>query len=276
MSLADDLECRAADDLSLCVEPALPFPVADNLALRAAALLRTAAGVEAGAALRLWKRIPVAAGLGGGSADAAAALAGLARLWGLRGVALAPLAERLGSDVPFFLHSATALVEGRGEVVTPLPAPAARSLVLLRPRAPLATQAVFAALRPAEWTDGGQTRRLAEALRAGASLDESVLMNGLLAAAERCCPPLAHLRAVLRAEGLRPHLSGTGPTLFLFTDDRAERRAILALARRLDAEAWPCRTLRARPLRLRALAPGGNERTGPAVEEGARDAAGAV
>lgn len=249
VSLADDLECAAAEGLTLDSEPPLPF--ADNLGLRAATLLRARGAVAAGARLVLRKRIPIAAGLGGGSADAAAALLGLRRLWGLGRLPLAPLAECLGSDVPYFLGTATALVRGRGEALAPLPAPPARPLLLLRPRRPLATRDIFAELRPEEWSDGRETLGLAAALSAGEALPEHLLRNGLLAAAERRCPPLAALRGALAEAGLWPHLSGSGPTLFVFPRDAAEARRARHVGRELDAEVWPCRTIRGRPLTVR-------------------------
>ena len=143
VSLADEIAFAPADDLSLAVEPpeagafssAASAPTGDdNLVLRAARLLRREAGVKTGAAIRLRKRIPVAAGLGGGSSDAAAALRGLRRLWGLDldADALRELAAQLGSDVPFFVTGGAALAEGRGERLTPLP-PAQGGMVVMAP-----------------------------------------------------------------------------------------------------------------------------------------------
>lgn len=143
ISLADEIAFAPADDLSLAVEPpekgafssAASAPAGDdNLVLRAARLLRREAGVKTGAAIRLRKRIPVAAGLGGGSSDAAAALRGLRRLWGLDldADALRELAAQLGSDVPFFVTGGAALAEGRGERIMPLP-PAQGNVVVMSP-----------------------------------------------------------------------------------------------------------------------------------------------
>src|SRR5687768_1385067 len=115
ITLADTLTIRRAEELILaCSDPELEGP--ENLVWRAAELLRGEYGVSAGASLALEKRIPVAAGLGGGSSDAAAALRGLNELWklGLNGERLRDLGARLGSDVPFFLlESGSALAEGR-------------------------------------------------------------------------------------------------------------------------------------------------------------------
>lgn len=218
--------------------------------MRAADLLRVRAGVSAGASLYLRKRIPIAAGLGGGSADAAAALLGLQRLWSVASLDLAPLAEELGSDVPFFLGGPTALVQGRGERLEPLPSPPPRPLILVRPRTPLSTRDVFNALRPAEWTDGSRCHHVARIMAAGGSIAEELLTNGLLAAAERCCPLLSTVRRLLEAIGLRPLLSGSGPTLFLLTGDAEAWSAIGAAVRDLDVEVLRCTTLSSAPLQL--------------------------
>lgn len=143
ISLADEIAFAPADELSLAVEPpeegafssaASDLAGDDNLVLRAARLLRREAGVKAGAAIRLRKRIPVAAGLGGGSSDAATTLRGLRRLWrlDLDADALRELAAQLGSDVPFFVTGGAALAEGRGERLTPLP-PAQGNVVVMSP-----------------------------------------------------------------------------------------------------------------------------------------------
>lgn len=252
VSLSDELVIRPADTLTLETEPALPFAAETNLVLRAARLLQQRAGRLLGAQLLLRKRIPIAAGLGGGSADAAAALLGLRRLWNLDDIDLTPLAEELGSDVPFFLRSARALVRGRGEHVQPLPSLPVRLVVLVRPPVALATADIFAQLRPEEWSDGSATSALAAALAAGAPLPPALPPNSLLPAAERCCGPLAALRAALRAAGWRPYLSGSGPTLFHFPESPAEAEAIHRDAHRFGAQAWRCRTICRTPLRLAA------------------------
>src|SRR5438445_1631133 len=153
LSLTDDpdgplaLSCRdggprARRDSSREMPPA----GADNLVLRAAELLRAAAGTARGAQIVLIKRIPLAAGLAGGSSDAAAALVGLNRLWrlGLSRGDLAALAARLGSDVPFFLCSTPAAIcRGRGDVVEPLHLAARLWFVVARPHSGLSTADVY-------------------------------------------------------------------------------------------------------------------------------------
>ena len=124
----------------------------DNLVVRAVELVRRRAGVNRGADILLVKRIPAAAGLGGGSSDAAAALVAANEVWRLgrsRGE-LARWAGELGSDVPFFLADGPAICRGRGERVTPIEGVGNLFFVLVRPPAGLATAAVYAACQAAE------------------------------------------------------------------------------------------------------------------------------
>ena len=125
VDLADELELEEATAISLTVEPPGAAPTEDNLVLRAARLLQQAAGSSGGASITLRKGIPIAAGLGGGSSDAAVTLLALSSLWGI-GMSpdeLMELGATLGSDVPFFLQgNGCTLATGRGERIVPLPA----------------------------------------------------------------------------------------------------------------------------------------------------------
>ncbi len=124
IELHDVLDLFPSKEVTLeCDEPALGGD--SNLALKAAMALKQAAETDDGVRIRLGKKTPVAAGVGGGSSDAAATLRGLNRLWNLNWPVerLQELAIQLGSDVPFFLYGGAALVQGKGENVVPLPAP---------------------------------------------------------------------------------------------------------------------------------------------------------
>ena len=167
VDLFDRLTVDPDETLSLHTDdPELPTDDG-NLVMRAARLLQKAAGVDRGARLRLHKRIPVAAGLGGGSSDAAAALTGLNRLWGLRWPRprLQELAVELGMDVPFFLGTGRAVARGRGEQLATLPGGGGYALVLVNPRAPLSTKEVYGRV-PVGWhAEPTGTERVIEALR---------------------------------------------------------------------------------------------------------------
>src|SRR5439155_354990 len=166
VDLSDRLVLEDADVLELRTT-ALDVPTdGTNLALKAAATLREMAGSSRGTRITLEKRIPVAAGLGGGSTDAAAVLVGLNRLWGLRwsGARLAELAVTLGMDVPFFLRGGAALGTGRGEQLESLPS-CALALVLVNPRVAASTAEIYDGVVPAMYSDGGRVRGMAAALR---------------------------------------------------------------------------------------------------------------
>jgi 4-diphosphocytidyl-2-C-methyl-D-erythritol kinase len=182
--------------------------------------------------LCLTKRIPAAAGLGGGSSDAGAVLRALAALapGALPPGALAALALRLGADVPYFLDPRPALVGGVGERIAPCSGVPARTLLLVNPGLPLATGEVFRAfdaLAPPGAPAGGGAPARAGPQAAGAPVAGP--SNDLEAAAVRLCPPVARLREALRRVGARAvGMSGSGPTLFGVFDDAAGAEAALS------------------------------------------------
>lgn len=147
VALWDDLEVRPCEHLRVCCDDPAAGNGRRNLVWQAAAALRQAAGLTAGASIRICKRIPVQAGLGGGSADAAATLLACNRLWDLRWpqVRLAAVAARVGADVPFFLVGGTAVACGRGEQVRRLPPLPAWPVVLARVGPGASTAEVYAA-----------------------------------------------------------------------------------------------------------------------------------
>ena len=222
LSLADELTFEASDSLTLTVEPEGAAPVGENLVLAAARLLQREAGVERGAALHLTKRIPTAGGLGGGSSDAATALLGLRWLWGLDldADALRELAAQLGSDVPFFISGGTALGEGRGERLTPLPTPQGEAVIAVpdasRPRDK--TAQMYGLLTPEQYTDGRATADAERRLRSGVPLSNGVL-NAFDAVAGEAYLFHAALREAFASAGLRPALCGAGPSMFALVDE---------------------------------------------------------
>jgi len=149
IDLTDFLEVSEAAAIELeCDDPRLPTGL-ENLVTRAATRLAEAFGVRRGARIQLTKRIPVGAGLGGGSSDAAVALGLLARFWSLpsAGESLLKIARDLGSDVPFFLYGGTARGTGRGDILRPLSDGEQRRLVLIVPPFPISTADVYGRLR---------------------------------------------------------------------------------------------------------------------------------
>ena len=207
---------------------------ADNLAVQAVELLRQHTGVDSGATLRLVKRIPIAAGLGGGSSDAAAALVAANRGWGLDRSSdeLAAVAAELGSDVAFFLASGPAVCRGRGERVEPVAIAGGLHFVLVCPPAGLSTAAVYDACRPA-----GHPQPLApllEALSQG-NIEQAgrLLFNRLQPAAGRLSPWIERLqREFARQDCLGHGMSGSGTSHFGLCRHASHARRV---ARRLQA-----------------------------------------
>ncbi len=235
----DTLEAEPAEGLSL--ELAGPFGEnlqgeEDNLVLRAARALAAAAGRPADAALRLIKRLPVAAGIGGGSADAATVLRLLSRLWDL----LLPTEEMqrmalaLGADVPVCLAGRAAYTCGIGERLDPAPRLPRAHLILANPLIPLSTPQVFKA-RKGEF---GRIDRFAEAPVDAAALADLLgsRANDLTAPAIACLPAIATgLEAIAGTEGcLLARMSGSGATCFgLYGDEAGARQAALILREEL-------------------------------------------
>lgn len=234
-------------------DPELPTDEA-NLVVRAARLLREAAGVSRGARITLEKQIPVAAGLGGGSSDAAATLWGLNRLWGLGWgrERLAGLAAQLGMDVPFFLRGGRALATGRGERLRALPPAPALSLVLVKPNFPLSTREVYGRVPPG-WRDDG--KRTGTLVRALASRDSSrvatSLYNALEAVVEPAYPEIARIkRALLGAGALGSVMSGSGPTVLGLARSPDHARQLRGRVTTASWSCWAVRTLAEPAIRM--------------------------
>lgn len=231
VSLFDTLELKP--DHSGRVELACDHPDLgtgpENLVLRAAYLLQEHTGVAHGARLRLTKRIPLAAGLAGGSSDAAATLEGLNRLWrlNLRAEELAQLAARIGSDVAFFLQGPAGWCTGRGEQVTPVRLGGPFWAVLCCPPFGLATAAVYRHVSVPTVPRSGE-RILDAAARGDVTGMGRELHNRLEAAAEQLQPALIDYRVRLRELGpAGVLLSGSGSTMFALCRDHGEALALI-------------------------------------------------
>ena len=186
----------------------------DNIAVRAIELLRRRAGVERRCAVRLTKRIPSAAGLGGGSSDAAAALAAANVAWNLGWTRdrLLPLAAELGSDVPFFLYRGPAICRGRGEQVTQVARFGVLFVVVVRPPQGLRTAAVYQASQPST-----SVRSAAAVLEGLCERDwrRLEIYNALTPAARRLSPWIARLEQEFAGTGcLAVGMSGSGTSYF--------------------------------------------------------------
>ena len=244
VDLCDRVRVAPWRALDVRIAPTVGASAGDDLASRAVRALAEAAARPALAHVRVRKRIPVASGLGGGSSDAGAVLRGLARAWRLDGVALAPIAARVGSDVPFFVSGAPyALVRGRGELVEELPAPEPMWIALVQLPQHVSTAEVFAA-HSAKPSSGDRTVQLANAFRdhkATVALVREAMHNDLRDAAERVAPAIADARSTAARMGIDLAMSGSGPSLFALGDDRAHA---IGIARRLRRAGLRVRVVR--------------------------------
>lgn len=237
ISLYDDVRVAEAEEWSVSVVPVggvdcSGVPLDDsNLALRAGRLLAEHHGLDRAAAVEVHKGIPVAGGLAGGSADAAATLVALDRLWDARtsDADLLALAARLGSDVPFALVGGTARGTGRGELVDPVPDAGERWWVVVPSDEGLSTPAVYGRFDDLPDPAPGDPSALLAALAGGAPIGE-LLRNDLQAAALDLRPALADRIALVSSYAGTALVSGSGPTVLgLAADQDRAREARAAL-----------------------------------------------
>jgi len=220
IDLCDALNFQPDEEICFeCDEPSLKR---GNLVTRAATLLKESTKCSLGARIELRKHIPWGVGLGGGSSDAAATLLALNELWGL-GLPISELvrlASKLGSDVPFFIHKGTALIEGKGEKVTPLPSLSSTCFVLLVPPLPKIsgkTKQMYDRLDAAYYTEGHFVQASLSSLRQGTAIDPGLMFNVFEKVAFDFFPGLDKYRKTLGEVGAPGvYLAGSGPCLFTF------------------------------------------------------------
>lgn len=232
ISLADEVILEPAESVEVRCEPDVAGDPERNLAFRAAQLLMAETGYIGGALIRIQKQIPVAGGLAGGSTNGAAALVGLNRLWGL-GLTeerLTALAIRLGSDVPFFVPSRPALVEGIGEVIQPIRAPKPLWLVLATPAVAKSTGGVYALFDELTSVVRPDTEAMVAALASGDAYGVAEALGNVF---EQVMlprhPEIAALKAaMLEAGAMGALMSGAGPSVFGIAADQAQAERIRA------------------------------------------------
>lgn len=239
IELHDLLEFSPADqEISLSVEGGRAPSGRDNLVYLAADRLRTICSVRKGVKIRLKKDIPVEAGLGGGSADAAVTLLVLNEMWGtgLSLDRLIKIGEQLGSDIPFSLLGGTAMARGRGELLEQLPPCPTMGLVLVKPPFGVSTASVYRAYstgaafkRPDNpaMVNAIRQRNIGEIAKNLANVLEQVTIN--------MYPEVAKIKfKLIEAGALAALMSGSGPTVFGLAADLEEARAVASRYRRSD------------------------------------------
>jgi 4-diphosphocytidyl-2-C-methyl-D-erythritol kinase len=226
INLCDVLSFEPYDLISLeSSEPALQIP--DNLIIRAAELLKKTYNFKSGVKISLKKQIPWSAGLGGGSSDAATTLLVLNKLWTLQleTIDLVNLAIKLGSDIPFFLYGNAAIIEGKGEKVTPLPALSPNWFLILMPplTVPDKTKQAYLRVNTQYYTDGTFCRRATETWSESDKIDPSSLFNVFDRIAFEIYPGLKGYWESLEKAGVANiHLAGSGPALFAPVEDEKD------------------------------------------------------
>ncbi len=237
LDLVDTLTFDPADGLSVELVPAIDLPQEKNSVYRAARMLGDAFGREPSFRITVKKRIPLRAGLGGPSADAAAALVGLCRLWGIErtDARVIEIARSLGADVPFFLHGPLAYCAGAGDELAELMEPlAGLPVVLVQPAGAGVTAAEAYARFDADPVAVPPLEELLEALRAGdADAVPALIANNLAPAACAAEPAIEDVVSWLRAQpGVRAaQVTGSGSCSFAICAAAADARSIAAAAR---------------------------------------------
>lgn len=201
----------------------------NNLIHKAVKLMQEEFGVFGGARIRLRKNIPVAAGMAGGSADAAAAMKGFARLYGLEASRerLMELGVRIGADVPYCILGGTALAEGIGERLTQLPPAPQCTLVVAKPDRNVSTKEVYTRLDSREEIVHPDIDGMIASVQTG-DLEgiAARLANVLEPVTEQLCPAVGRIRSLMLRHGaLGSLMSGSGPTVFGIFDDRSKAQS---------------------------------------------------
>jgi len=234
ITLSDTLRFESGKDIRVS-SSLLEWSADKSLVTKAITLLQKTTRTTQGVRIEITKNIPLVAGLGGDSSDAAATLKGLNKLWelGLDCEELTELAAQLGSDVPFFLYGGTALASGRGEVITPLP-PFPHCYFILAvsdvPPMPDKTKKLYASLEPTHYSKGEATERLVSALKEGKKINSSLLYNVFDNTTFAVVPEL--MRKVIFKN---VHLAGSGPTLYSMTPDKTRAEKLFG---QLGHEGW--------------------------------------
>ena len=241
ISLCDRLTFRASPSVDIRTDSP-QWSAEKSLVSKTVNLVRETIGVTGGIAIEIENCIPLISGLGGDSSAAAATLRGLNQVWelNLSEEKLFELAAQLGSDVPFFLHGGTAMMAGRGEVVTPLPSLPHHWVVLVMPDVPHPpgkTARLYASLNTSHFTDGRITEQLVKEMKEGR--EPSTLFNTFENVAFARGSELKVYRDHIRKLGApHVHLAGSGPALFTLFKDKARAEELHTRCKQQNMETY--------------------------------------
>jgi 4-diphosphocytidyl-2-C-methyl-D-erythritol kinase len=251
ISLCDTIGITATEENRIvlsCDDRSLPADER-NLVWRAAAALQVRCATKRGARIHLEKRIPVHAGLGGGSSDAAVALLGLTYLWNasINEDELLELAAGLGADVPFFLYGGTACGTGKGSDITPLHDAVDKFLLVIKPNANISTSRAYEALNAAALTTSNAKTILSTSQRSSVPdiLSSEALLNDFEAVVLQLEPEIERAKGVLMKAGAQAALlAGSGAAVFgVFDNKDAQERAIQSIELETGWRVFPCSTV---------------------------------
>lgn len=210
----------------------------DNLICRAAELFMEEKGIAGGVKIRLVKRIPIAAGMAGGSSDAAATLRGMNELWetGCSAQELQELGVRLGADIPYCVVGGTMLSEGIGEILTPLPAPPECVLLIAKPEISVSTKFVYENLHADTLKSHPDIDGMVEAIRRGQLEGITERMGNVLeTVTTKTYPVIEEIKTVMKEKGAENALmSGSGPTVFGIFGQKEQAEEAAAILRERD------------------------------------------
>lgn len=209
--------------------PELPEDAQDNLVYKAANLVRETFGIDQGVRITLEKNIPIAAGMAGGSTDAAAVFHGLNELWGLSMSTerMQELAVRLGADIPYCIMGGTALSEGIGEKLTPLPSPPDAVVLIAKPQISVSTKYVYENLHADQLRQHPDIDGMVAAIREGSLLGITERMENVLeTVTQTAYPVIGQIKELMRKErAMNSLMSGSGPTVFGIFDNKEKAEA---------------------------------------------------
>jgi len=247
INLCDILKFRLTEGVSFtCNEPSLQH---GNIIEKAARLLKEDSHSSKGVYIELYKNIPWGAGLGGGSSDAASTLLALNKLWslGLTTSGLTQLADKLGSDVTFFLHGGTALVEGEGEKVTPLVPLSPTYFILLMPPIPKVehkTKQLYNNLISSRFTNGEFVSKALQNLLQERMIPGHLMFNAFEETAFSFFPGLTEYKQAFQDAGAASvHLAGSGPCLYTINSNEQQAGHLCSTLRNAGLKSYVARSL---------------------------------
>lgn len=237
LDLYDEMSFSISSDISVTTDNELLSNEQINLSYKAAKHLKDSLNLDKGVRISIKKKIPVAAGLGGGSSNAAATLICLNKIWDLN-LSIAQLSDIgsvLGSDIPFFLTGGTALVSGQGEIIRELPTPNFPWFLIISPNIQLLdkTSKLYKMVDRSHFTSGALTRKLEARIRGGGDVPSQFFFNVFDNIAPSAFDGISSILDELRSLGLREiHLCGSGPALFCPIERREMATAVKLIMER--------------------------------------------